>query len=300
MRATALPVTSAAESALQRRPVSEWSIAWQRLRSDRVAVAGGLIVLGFVVVAILAPLIAPYDPYRQELSRALEPPSLAHPFGRDENGRDVLSRIIYGAQASLTVGVLAVGLALLGGVPLGILAGYYGRGIDNLIMRTMDVLLAFPGILLAVVIVAILGPSLINAMFAVALYSVPTYARLVRGSVLTVRELDYVTAARATGAADVRILTRHVLPNVLAPVIVHSTLRVATVILTAASLSFLGLGAQPPSAEWGAMLSNGRNYLRTAPHTSYFAGSAIMLVVLGFNLFGDGLRDALDPRLRKG
>lgn len=251
---------------------------------------------GFLLLAFAAPLIAPADPMAQALYNRLSPPTLEHPFGTDDFGRDILSRVIYGARISLRVGVFAVLIALILGTCIGVVAGYWGGWIDQILMRLMDLLLAFPSILLAIGIVAILGPGLENAMLAVGIVAMPQYARLVRASVLTVRETDYVMAARALGASDWRILCVAVLPNCLAPLIVQATLGLATAILDAAGLSFLGLGAQPPTPEWGAMLSQGRELIVRAPWVLTFPGGAIFFTVLAFNLVGDGLRDALDPK----
>ena len=269
---------------------------WHRLRQNRLSIVGLALIAGFLLLAFAAPLIAPADPMQQALYNRLSPPTLAHPFGTDDFGRDILSRVIYGARISLRVGVVAVLIALLLGTGIGLVGGYWGGWIDQVLMRVMDLLLAFPSILLAIGIVAILGPGLENAMLAVGIVAVPQYARLVRASVLTVRETDYVLAARALGASDVRILAIAILPNCLAPLIVQATLGLATAILDAAGLSFLGLGAQPPIPEWGAMLSQGRELIVRAPWVLTFPGGAIFFTVLAFNLVGDGLRDALDPK----
>ena len=269
---------------------------WQQLKRSRLAIPGAVIVVIFIVAAIFAPLLAPSDPYKNDLSKTLLTPCTEHWFGTDELGRDILSRILYGARLSLLEGLFSVFLAMLIGVPLGILSGYVGRKTDTVIMRLIDILLAFPGVLLAVAIISILGPSLINAMIAVGVCTVPMFARLSRGSTLAVKEEPYIEACRASGMSNFRILYRHIYPNISAHLYVMATLRVAIAILTAASLSFLGLGAQPPSPEWGAMLSNGRNYLLIAPHLVVFPGLAIIFLVLGLNLFQDGLRLVLDPK----
>ena len=269
---------------------------WKRLLKNRLAAAGGVLLLGFLLLAIAAPLAAPQDPFAQNLYERLQPPSLANPFGTDDFGRDVLSRVIHGARISLRVGVTAVLIALVLGVPIGLVSGYWGGALDQVLMRAMDLMLAFPSILLAIAIVAILGPGLENAMLAVGVVAVPQYARLVRASALTVRGQDYVQAMHALGAGDFHILFFSVLPNCLTPLIVQSTLGLATAILDAAGLSFLGLGAQPPLPEWGAMLTGGRELVLRAPWVLTFPGVAIFLTVLAFNLLGDGLRDALDPR----
>lgn len=269
---------------------------WKRLLKNRLAAAGGVLLLGFLLLAIAAPLAAPQDPFAQNLYERLQPPSLANPFGTDDFGRDVLSRVIHGARISLRVGVTAVLIALVLGVPIGLVSGYWGGALDQVLMRAMDLMLAFPSILLAIAIVAILGPGLENAMLAVGVVAVPQYARLVRASALSVRGQDYVQAMHALGAGDFHILFFSVLPNCLTPLIVQSTLGLATAILDAAGLSFLGLGAQPPLPEWGAMLTGGRELVLRAPWVLTFPGVAIFLTVLAFNLLGDGLRDALDPR----
>lgn len=278
---------------------SFWGDFWRRLRRNRIALGSLVFLAGLAFVAVAAPLVAPYDPYYGEMPKALQSPSAAHWLGTDELGRDILSRIIFGAQVSLKVGFLAVGIAVTCGIVLGAVAGYYGRWIDNLIMRFMDIMLAFPSLLLAIAFMAVLGKGVENAIIAIAIVSIPEYARIVRGSVLSIKENDYVQAARAIGNPDHAIIFRHVLPNVMGPIIVRSTLGVSTAILEAAALGFLGLGVQPPYAEWGTMLGSGRAYIFNAPHLVYFPGVAITLTVMAFNLFGDGLRDALDPRLRR-
>jgi peptide/nickel transport system permease protein len=272
--------------------------AWRRLRRNRWALIGLALVGAFALAALFAPAIAPADPIEQDLDAQMRPPSRQHLLGTDDLGRDLLSRIIYGGRVSLTVGVVSVSLALACGTPLGLLAGFYGRWADSLTMRLMDVMLAFPATLLAIFIVGIRGPGLNNAMLAIGVINIPIFARLVRGSVLRVRQEEFVEAARALGAGSGRIVGRHILPNTLAPVIVQATLGIGAAILEAAGLSFLGLGAQAPTPEWGAMLTNTREFLRDAPWAATFPGIAILLTVVGFNLLGDGLRDALDPRLR--
>jgi len=272
--------------------------ALRRLFRNKLAIIGMVILGLFVFCALFAPWIAPYDPIAQDVTKRREPPSWEHPFGLDEVGRDLLSRVIYGARVSLYVGVASVSLAIIAGTLIGAVSGYAGGWIDNLVMRIMDIMLAFPSLLLAIAIVAILGPGLLNMLYAIAFVSIPAYARIVRASVLAAKEMDYTLAARAIGCSSSRILFRHIMPNCLTPIIVQGTLGIATAILDAAGLSFLGLGAQPPTPEWGAMLGQGRGSVFTAPHVVIFPGLAIMLSVLGFNLLGDGLRDALDPRLR--
>ena len=272
--------------------------AIRRLLRDKLALIG-LVILGlFVLTAILAPVLAPHDPLAQTLLDRRQPPSAKYLLGTDDLGRDLLSRIIYGTRKSLQVGVLSVSLAILVGAFIGALSGYLGGWVDTLVMRLMDIMLAFPALLLAIAIVTILGPGLLNMLYAIAIVSIPVYARIVRASVLRVKAEDYILASRAVGVGPGRILFRHVLPNCLTPLIVQGTLGIGTAILDAAGLSFLGLGAQPPEPEWGAMLGQGRFAVFSAPHIVLFPGLAIMLTVLGFNLLGDGLRDALDPRLR--
>lgn len=268
----------------------------KRLAQHRAGLAGAVIVMVFVALGLAAPLIAPYDPLVGDLARAREGPSPRNLFGTDELGRDVLSRILHGSVTSLRAGAVAVAVAIAVGVPIGLASGYVGGLVDMLSQRVIDTIMAFPGILLAVLIVSMLGARLEATVLAIALVSIPTYARLVRGSVLTERSLEYVTAARVTGASDLRIVTRHILPNVTSPMVVQSSLQFAFAILAVAGLSFIGLGAQPPMPEWGSMLAQGHKYIRTAPHMVIFPGLAISLTVLGLNLLGDALRDALDPR----
>ena len=281
-----------------RKPTSLWQDALRRLLRNKLAIVGMVILTAFLLSAIFAPWLAPYDPVKQELVKRRQPPSREHLLGLDEVGRDILSRIIFGARTSLRVGVGSVSFAIVIGALTGAVSGYLGGWVDNLVMRLMDILLAFPSMLLAIAIVSILGPGLMNMLYAIAIVSIPQYARIVRASVLSVKEQDYILAARAIGCPPSHILLRNVLPNCLTPLIVQATLGIATAILDAAGLSFLGLGAQPPTPEWGAMLGRGRGSVFTAPHIVFFPGLAIMLTVLGFNLLGDGLRDALDVRLR--
>ncbi|MBI4759574.1 MAG: ABC transporter permease subunit [Chloroflexi bacterium] len=281
-----------------RKPRSLWSDAWRRLLRNPVAMTGGVIAILLVAVALGARYVAPYDPVAQDLANSLASPSPTHLAGTDVHGRDIFSRIIYGTAISLRIGFLGMLLGCLIGVTLGLASGYYGGWLDMVIMRLLDVQLAFPGLLLAICIIAVIGPGLENVIVAVGIFSVPMFARVTRGQVLSLKQQDYVLAARMMGAQDGRIMIRHLLPNALAPILVIATLRIATAILTAASLSFLGLGAQPPTPEWGAMLSDGRQYLTIAPHVATTPGLAILVTVLSFNLLGDGLRDALDPRLR--
>lgn len=271
----------------------------RRLFRRRLVILGTGLVAAFVLVSLAAPLLAPAGYDRQDLARRLRPPSGEHPLGTDSLGRDLLTRIVWGARISLMVGVLAVSLGLSVGCLLGLVSGFYGGALDRGVMGLMDIMLAFPGILLALAVVAALGPGLYKVMIAVGVQQIPAFARLVRGSVLSVRKHEYSEAARALGASDARIMVRHIVPNVISPVIVLASLDVGTAILASAGLSFLGLGAQPPLPDWGGMIDQGRAFLRTAWWVGVFPGLAIMLTVLGFNLFGDGLRDALDPRLRQ-
>ncbi|MEG6616540.1 nickel transporter permease [Peptococcaceae bacterium 1198_IL3148] len=271
---------------------------WRRLKKNKLAMTSLVFLIGLVLMAIFAPYIAPYDPINGVMSDALQEPSAQHWLGTDELGRDILSRIIYGARISLKVGLMAVAIALSMGTVLGSIAGYFGGRIDNLIMRLMDIMLSFPSMLLAIAFMAALGRGIENAIIAISIVTMPEYARIVRGSVLSIKESDYVQAARAIGNKDMSIIFKHIMPNVLAPIIVRGTMGISTAILDTAALGFLGLGVQPPDAEWGTMLGAGRNYLFNAPHLVMFPGIAITLTVMTFNLLGDGLRDALDPRLR--
>jgi peptide/nickel transport system permease protein len=273
------------------------SAGWRRFVSHRLAVVGLALIALLILLAAFAAQVAPRDPIRQDLPSALAPPSRDFPLGADEFGRCILSRILYGARLSLVVGVLATAIGAVTGILLGLLAGYFAR-LDAPVMRAMEVLLAFPSILLAIAIVAALGPSLVNVMIAVGLRSIPSFARLTRSMVLSLKELEFVQGVHALGAGHGRVLFRHILPNSVSPLLVFSSMQVATSILLAALLSFLGLGVQPPTPEWGKMVSDGRAYLLDAPHVSLFPGIAIFLTVMGFNCLGDGLRDALDPRMR--
>ncbi len=278
-----------------RSPVAEF---WRRFRRKRIPAAAGVVILLIVVSALLAPWIAPYLPAAPDYDNILAGPSWGHPFGTDAYGRDIFSRVIWGGRISLTVGFVSVALGGTAGVLLGLVSGYLGGLVDSVIMRFCDVLLAFPGILLAIGIVAVLGPGVTNVIYAVAVFSVPVFARLVRGSTLGLKQAVYVQAARSIGVRRIPLVLRHILPGTLPGVIVYASLRVGSAILVAAALSFIGLGAQPPSPEWGAMLAEGRNYLGVADQMTLFPGLAIFVTVLAFNLLGDGLRDALDQRLR--
>ncbi len=276
-----------------------YSDAARRLRRNRAAMIGLVVVGLLALLALFAPLVAPADPISQDLDARLLPPSRQHWLGTDDLGRDLLSRIIYGGRTSLTVGIVSVGIALAVGTVLGLAGGFYRGWSESVIMRSMDIMLAFPATLLAIFIVGIRGPGLNNAMLAIGVINIPIFARIVRGSTLRVQQEDFVEAARALGASPQRVLNRHILPNTLAPIIVQTSLSVGAAILEAAGLSFLGLGAQAPTPEWGSMLTNTREFLRDAPWAATFPGLAILLAVVGFNLLGDGLRDALDPRLRQ-
>ncbi len=274
--------------------------AWTRFRKNHLALVGLALVLVLALTATLAPWLAPHDPTRQSLIEKRASPGAKYLLGADEFGRDILSRVIYGSRVALLVGVLSVIIALAGGLALGTAAGFTGGWLDALMMRAVDILLAFPYLLLALAIVAVLGPGALNTTIAVGIWGVPTVTRIVRGSVLALRETEYVGAARALGAPAPALLRRHILPNVLPGLIVYATLFMANAILLEAALSFLGLGVQPPTASWGLMVSTGRDVLLVAPHVATVPGVAIMVAVLGFNLVGDGLRDALDPRLTGG
>ncbi|WP_369797386.1 ABC transporter permease [Paucisalibacillus sp. EB02] len=277
---------------------SPWKDSLRQLRKNRFAIAGLIIILFFVLLAIFAPLLTSYAYDKTDIVNRLQPPSGEHWFGTDDVGRDIFTRIAYGARISLQVGIFAVSGALLFGTILGIVAGYYGRWIDMVISRVFDILLAFPSILLAIAIVAILGSSLENALIAIAIVNIPIFGRLIRSKVISLREEEFVMAAKAQGMKNGRIILHHILPNSVAPIIVQATLSFGTAILEAAALGFLGLGAQPPTPEWGAMLAGSRDFIQLAPWTLIFPGVSIMLVVLGFNLIGDGLRDALDPKMK--
>jgi peptide/nickel transport system permease protein len=275
---------------------STGSRAVRRLQHNRAAI-GGLVVFSLIVLmALAAPLISPHNPNAMNPIDALQPPSPWYWMGTDTFGRDTLSRVIWGSRASVQIGFVAVAISVIGGASLGLFSGYHRGWFDMLVMRLTDVMLAFPGILLALVIIAVLGRNLTSAMIAVGISAMPTYIRVVRSSVLSARESDYVTAAQVIGCGSIRVLLRHILPNVVAPIIVLATLGIPTAIIAGASLSFLGLGVQPPTSDWGEMLSSGRNQYALAPWLSIFPGLAIVITVIAINLFGDGLRDALDPR----
>lgn len=276
-----------------------WEV-WRRLRKNKLAIIGLIVIILLSTVALCADFIADYDTVviKQNIKGRLQAPSSEHKFGTDEYGRDILARLVHGARVSLTVGLISVSIALTVGGFLGAIAGYYGNKVDNVIMRVMDIFLAVPNILLAMAIVSALGTSIVNLMIAVGISSIPSYARIVRASVLSIKDQEFVEAARAIGSKDITIILSHIIPNSLAPVIVQATLGVANAILSTAALSFIGLGIQPPAPEWGAMLSGGRTFLRDASHITIFPGVAIMITILALNMLGDGLRDALDPKLK--
>lgn len=278
------------------RHTGPWRRAWRRLRQRRPAMVGLAIVLLFIVLAVFAPWISPHDPIATSWGAIRKAPSAAHWFGTDEIGRDVLSRVVWGTRASLLAGVVSVGISLLVGVPIGLLAGFVGGAVDGLISRLTDAFLACPFLILAIAMAAFLGPSLTNAMIAIGVSATPIFVRLTRAQVLNVKTEDYVEAARALGNPPWRVAVRHVLPNVTAPLIVQSTLAIAAAVIAEASLSFLGLGQQPPAPSWGSMLNTAKNYVDQAPWMAIWPGLAIFALVLAFNLLGDGLRDALDPR----
>lgn len=277
---------------------SPWIDSLKQLRKNRLAVVGFFIIVLFILLGLIAPLITPYSYEEQVLSDRLQPPSSKNWLGTDDLGRDIFTRIAYGARISLQVGFFAVTGALFFGTILGVIAGYYGRWVDMFISRIFDILLAFPSILLAIAIVAILGASLQNALIAIAIVNIPIFGRLVRSKVISLREEEFIMAAKAQGMKNGRIIIHHILPNSLAPIIVQSTLGFGTAILDAAALGFLGLGAQAPTPEWGKMLADSREFIQLAPWTLVVPGLCIMLVVLGFNLIGDGLRDVLDPKMK--
>jgi peptide/nickel transport system permease protein len=272
--------------------------AWRRLKQRKSALIALFVIVALILIAIFAPLIAPYDPTKQSWSAVRKAPSLAHWFGTDEVGRDILSRIIYGTRASLSAGVISVGIAISIGVPLGLLSGYLGGKVDAILGRITDAMLAVPFLILAIALAAFLGPSLGNAMIAIGVTATPLFIRLTRGQTLSVVKEDYIEAARAVGNPGWRIALRHILPNVMPALLVQATLTIATAIIAEASLSFLGLGQQPPAPSWGSMLNAAQRFLTNAPWMAVWPGLAIFVTVLSFNLFGDGLRDALDPRTK--
>jgi len=257
---------------------------------------GAIIILFFIFIAIFAPLLAPHDPLETNVQVRLEGPSAIHPLGTDDLGRDMMSRIMFGARISLTVGILSTAIVGMIGITIGIISGFYGGKLDIVFGRLIDVQLAFPGMLLALIIVAILGPSTFNVIVAISIFAIPSFARIARGSTLNVKKLEYVDAIKAIGASDIRVMFLHIFPNILSPLVVHATLYVGSAIMISAALSFLGVGTQPPTPEWGTMLSNGREFLGRAPHIAMFPGIMITLVVIAINMLGDGLRNALEPK----
>lgn len=279
-----------------RRSLPVWRLMFQRMLRKGSAQVGGSIVLVLLVVAVFAPQIATHDPFSMDMTMRTQPPSSEHIFGTDSMGRDLFSRIVHGSRITLQIGVISVGISTIVGTILGLMAGYLGGTFDMLVMRMIDILMSFAGILLALIVVAVLGPSLENAMIAVGISGIPEFARLVRGSTVSVKEEMYIEAARAQGGGMLHIMFKHVLLNIMSPILILATLRFPAAIITAASLSFVGLGAQPPSPEWGALLVNARVHLRRAPWIVNFPGIAIVFSVLGFNLLGNALRDVLDPR----
>ena len=286
-----------AEKLKKERSNSLWAEAWRRLRKNRMAMTALAVMLLLILVALLAPWVAPYDYDANDLNNTFVYPCLAHPFGTDNLGRDILSRVIYGSRISLQVGMIAVGIAVLVGGTLGAVSAFYPK-VDNIIMRFMDIFMAIPSLLMAMAITAALGNGTRNLMIAVGLSSMPQYARIMRASVLTVKDQEFVEAAGSIGASNGRIIIRHILPNAFAPLLVQATLGVGNAIMSAATLSFLGMGITPPTPEWGSLLSTGRNFVREFWPMTIFPGLAIMLVVYALNILGDGLRDALDPKLK--
>lgn len=272
---------------------------WRRFRQNHLALIGMILIVVMILMVMLADVIAPYHFDEQDYSSVLLAPSFQHLCGTDNLGRDIFSRILYGGRVSLTIGIISVGIGLLCGGTIGAIAGYYGGKIDNTLMRFIDILMAIPSIILAISICAALGPGLTNTMIAVGVSTIPNYARILRSSILTIKQQEYVEAARAIGANNARIITKHIVPNSLSSLIVQASMNVGRAIISAASMSFIGLGIQPPNPEWGAMLSAGRTFFRDCPHMVLFPGLAIFLAVLSMNLIGDGLRDALDPRLKR-
>ncbi len=279
-------------------PSSLWKDAWKRFYKNKTAVVALIVLVLMALAAIFAEVISPYSPYEAELKDVKAGPSAEHWFGCDENGRDILTRILYGARISLSVGFISVLISTVIGSGIGLISAYYGGMVDAVLSRIMEMIQSFPSILLAIIFMSVFGRGIENAVIAIALVSIPAPARIIRSSALSAKENDYVTSARAIGCSDARIMVKHILPNILAPIIVDATMAVSGAILSLASLGFLGLGVQPPTAEWGYMLSTGRNYIFSASHIITFPGIAIALTVLAFNLLGDGLRDALDPRLK--
>ena len=298
MQGNAKQAYSGAEDLKAVAPASLWKEAWKRFYKNKTAFVALIILLLLALGAIFAGVLTPYNPYEVVLSEVKQPPSLRHWLGCDEQGRDILTRLLYGARISLSVGFISVFISTLMGSIIGIVSAYYGKWVDAVLSRIMEMISSFPSILLAIIFMSALGRGIQNAVIAIALVSIPGPARIIRSSTLSAKENDYVSAARAIGCSNTRIMFKHILPNVLAPIIVNATMSVSGAILSLASLGFLGLGVQPPTAEWGYMLSDSRTYINSAPHMIMSPGVAIALTVLCFNLLGDGLRDALDPRLK--
>lgn len=282
------------------KPESQWKEIWYILRQNKGAMTGLIIIILLVLVAIFGRTFMPYDPNYSDMTIAFQTPNAQYWFGTDQLGRDIFSRIIYGTRTSLIVGLAAVSISLVTGIVLGAIAGYKGGIIDSIIMRIMDMMLSIPSTLLAIALMAALGKGLDKAIIAIGIVSIPEYARIIRGNILSVKENDYVQAAKVMGNSDMRIIFKHILPNVMSSIVVRATLGISTAVLETAALGFLGLGVQPPFAEWGDMLGRSRGFIFTAPHTLIFPGIAITITVLAFNLLGDGLRDALDPKSRNG
>jgi peptide/nickel transport system permease protein len=298
-RAAASPVPAAIDSDAWRAGLRRQRVTFERFLKVRGAAVGLGVVLLLIVMAAASPLLAPHDPNYQDLLSVLQSPSSTHPFGTDDLGRDVLSRVIYGARISLQVGLISIGVALLGGISIGLVSGYFGGRLDDLLMRVMDAVSAFPSLVLALAITAALGAGIANAMIAIGVVYTPLFARLVRSQALTIRELDYCLAARTIGASPLRMMAKHIWPNATAPIIVQASLSVSSAIIVEASLSFLGVGVLPPTASWGSVLSQGYQVLEIAPWMAISSGSAIFITVLGLNFLGDGLRTALDPRMSR-
>lgn len=294
---TAVKSEHAAAPAAKKK--SQFQEVWGRFKKNRLALFGMVLILLMILMVILSPLIAPYGFDEQNYYEIFASPSLQHLCGTDNLGRDVFSRLLYGGRVSLTIGIISVGIGLLCGGLMGALAGYYGSKLDNTLMRIIDILMAIPSVILSISICAALGPGLVNTMIAVGVASIPNYARILRSSILSIKQQEYVEAARAIGASNARIISKHIVPNSLSGLIVQASMGVGRAIISAASMSFIGLGIAPPNPEWGAMLSAGRTYFRDYPHMVLFPGIAIFLAVLSMNLIGDGLRDALDPRLKR-
>lgn len=282
----------------KRRSQRPIAVTWRRLKKNKLATLGLIVILIMIFLAIIAPEIMPYKIDALDLKNKLQGPSGTHWLGTDELGRDILSRLLYGSRFSLEIGIIGVLVSAGGGIVIGAIAGYFGGTTDNIVMRIMDVLQAMPGIVLAIAISATLGPGLVNCIIALSISAIPNYSRMTRASILNVRKMEYLEAAASINCSNLRIIVKHVLPNALSPLIVQSTMGIAGTIMNAAMLSFIGLGVQPPTPEWGAMLSAGRGYLRDYPHLCLFPGITIMITVLSLNMLGDGLRDALDPKLK--